>query len=332
MARELRASGYHWPSQPDGSVLHHKSIASLAASLKNSTIATPFKASVMSFLHESLSLNHSILLSSEEFDYNNVDAVRALRDVLRGFDVTIVFVYREQLAQLNSIHFQMNRYDKVNTSNGTLASTFIFKAMDDPPHFVQAEAILDRYASVFGAKSIRAIDLAGVNAAKKNIAHVMVCEVAGVLCDRADLFHDANETTGANAAYSLVPSQVFTILKSVVSAQGNGTCRFCGPQAKDYTYFATRLRNHNASLPEPLPLVTSRLKMLHPYAKAIDSAFRQSFGATMLYNNQQAAFVNLAAMKVTELNSETFLNEPVWKTWILEEYRHFLAANMLCGC
>jgi len=331
VAKELPSAGYYWPSLPDGTVLYHKSVSAMAISLKNDTVDDNLKNSVLDFIDEARRLNRNILLSSEEFDYDNILPVYTLRDILHGFNVTIVFVYREQLSQLKSLQFQLNRYDKVRTSNGTLPSTFYFKSMDDPPHFVQAHAILDRYAAVFRKKSIRVIDLAGVSAAQKNVAHVFVCEVVGVLCNRTELFQ-ANDASTSNAAYNLVPSQVFTILNIVISAQGNGSCHFCGPQLDDYEHFAARLRLQNHTLPEPLPLATSRMSMLHPYARRLDTAFRRKYGSAMLYNNQTATHDNLANMKVEELNTETFLNDPVWKKWIMEEFQYVRDAKKLCGC
>lgn len=337
LAKELRDEGYFWPCLSDGTVLDHKSTSSLAIALKNGTAATPQKDALLSFVAESRRLNRNIILSSEEFDYAQIEAVKALRDALTGFNVMIVFVYREQLAQLNSIHFQLSRYDKANISNGTLVSAFLFKSLDDPPHFVQAVAILDRFAQVFGRESLRVIDLAGVNAARKNIAHVMVCEVVGVMCHQAHLFSSGGNSSSSasnNAAYSLVPAHVFTILKGVIATRGSGSCQLCGPQIDDYEYFAARLQrlNDTNKLPEPLPLVTSRLAMLHPYAKLVDAAFRDKYGSLLLYNNPAATVRNLERMKVEELQTDSFVTNPVWKRWIIQQFHHFKNAKKLCGC
>jgi len=279
-------------------------------------------------------LSRNIILSSEEFDYAQIEAVQALHDTLVGFNVTIVFVYREQLAQLNSIHFQLNRYDKANISNGTLVSAFLFKSLDDPPHFVQAVAILDRFAEVFGRHSLRIIDLAGANVARKNIAHVMVCEVVGVMCNQEDLFHPGGNASTNNVGYGLVPAHVFTILKSAIATRGNGSCHLCGPQIDDYEYFAARLQRLNATnkLPEPLPVATSRLTMLHPYAKLVDAAFRDKYGSLLLYNNPAASVRNLERMKVEELKTDSFVTNPVWKKWIIQQFHHFKNAKKVCGC
>ncbi|KAJ1410760.1 hypothetical protein B484DRAFT_435749, partial [Ochromonadaceae sp. CCMP2298] len=54
------------------------------------------------FLNKSRSLGHNVLLSSEFFSWLPAQKIRRVQDLLQGFDVTVISVYREYLSHMIS--------------------------------------------------------------------------------------------------------------------------------------------------------------------------------------------------------------------------------------
>jgi len=283
--------------------------------------------SMCSFFQESLALNRSIILSSEEFDNMNKTQVAALRHYLKGFKVTIVFVYRNFLEQLVSRHFQSNRFELPAVHFSQSFSAFLFAMLDNPLISLDPIRILKTFAGEFGTKNLRIIDLLGTAAAEQPLTRVLLCEIAGVLCgyDKYANFY------GANAAYSLLPAQVFSFYKSYLQRQNNGTCSFCGSLFDEYQYFSGRYVNQTKLHTPPVTTAT-KLTLLVPYARKVDVALRATYGSVFLYGNQTANFQAMAKTWVEEVNTELFLTDVYWNNYIHSEYQAALTKGRLCGC
>lgn len=110
--KQMANANYYWPTQKNGAPAGIKDIANFAFAVKGFLKDSTLELATMSnFLKDSLARNRSIILSTEEFDDMNKTEVTTLRDHLKGFNVTIVFVYRDFLAQLISLHFESNRFE-----------------------------------------------------------------------------------------------------------------------------------------------------------------------------------------------------------------------------
>ena len=334
-AKELAKVNYYWPTKKDGSLMGTKEIANYACAIRGIlTTPEPVLSTMNSFVQHSLHRKHNIIMSSEEFDEVNSTHVATLKKHLKGFNVTIVFVYREVLAQLISLHFELNRFEHENGVNFSMSfSGYLFRKLGGVPLLLRPVDELKLYADAFGVDSIRIIDMLGVAAAERDIAHVLMCEIGGVLCN---LKHSSN-TQGsptshqANSAYSLLPSQVFSFYKSYLERQHNGTCHICDSVWKEHTRFVARYKEHLKVHPPP-ENITSNLALLVPFSQQADATLRDTYGAAILYSNRTVNLQAMAHVQVHEIDPELFLMNVHWNHWIHSEYELALAEKKLCDC
>jgi len=326
ISQELDNANFFWPTRPDGKRIEPKGVANFAYALKGMGSHVQADLDIMDqFLEQSLQNNRSIILSSEEFDDMSPQHIASLKKHLAGFDVTIVFVYRELLSQLISLHFELNRFEHDHTVHfSTSLASYLFAVLDNLPLILRPTEILGRYSAVFGQEHIRILDLVGTSAAGKDIAHVLVCQIAGVLCGRADLFRPSN----ANPSYSLIPAQVFSFYKTYIEQH---QCSFCGTVRSEYNQFVARYNNHT-TFHAPPRIAESKLSMLRPYAQQTDVNLRSKYGPVILQANQKANFQDMWKVHVRELDVERFVADAPWNNWIHEEYKLARAEGRLCHC
>jgi hypothetical protein len=159
--------------------------------------------------------------------------------------------------------------------------------LDDVTPILDPAPLLRDYREVFGRDSIRIIDLAGCAAGGHDVTCVVVCEVAGVLCDRPELFENA--ALGSNAGYSLVPAEAFSFYKGYVEQQRSEICKFCGRLYAAYYYFAKTLQaDISREIVPALPTNQSSLGMLVPFSQKMDSTLRALLGDKILRGNASA--------------------------------------------
>eukprot|EP01032_Pedospumella_encystans_P019402 gene19402-22056_t len=282
-------------------------------------------SNMASFLNSSFHQNRNIILSSEEFDDMNVTQVAALKNHLQGFNVTIVFVYREFLAQLISLHFELNRME--NSQFSRSFSRFLFGIMNNLPLNLRPIDILKNYGAVFGVGNIRIIDMLGAEAAKEDLAHILLCKIGGILCGHKHFSH----VHRPNSAYSLIPAQMFSFYKSYVYLQHNGTCKLCGPVLAEYNQFAVRYKEHLKVHAAPAITVT-KLSLLVPYSQRTDATLRDTYGSAILYGNLEANQQAMAKAQVQEIDVEKLMTDLYWNQWVESEYQTAMAGNKICGC
>ncbi len=327
MTKELATVNFYRPTRrSDGTPYHLKATSEFAFAIRGIG-ETPLLEidNMKNFFKHSLSLNHSIILSSEVFDEMTHEQVLLLKNLLEGFKVTIVFVYRQFLEQLVSYHFEMHRFEHTFVKFSQSFSGYLFNILDDVPIVFRPNDILKSYSDLFGIANIRIIDLLGVQAAGLDVVRVLLCEVANVLCNHP------LPTTHMNTAYSLIPAQVFSFYKSHVEQQHNGTCTICGGLFKHYQHFAKRYNNHTAVHPPP-NTTTTKLTMLIPFAQQSDINLRTIYGSAILYGNQTANFEAMLTTQAYELDPEIFMTDRYWNNWIHSEYERALAVGEICGC
>lgn len=336
-AKELTNVNYYWPTKKDGSLMGTKEIANYAYAIRG-VLKSPelVLATMHSFVQHSLHRKHNIIMSSEEFDEVNSTHVATLKKHLKGFNVTIVFVYREVLAQLISLHFELNRFEHEKVVNfSTSFSGYLFQKLGGVPLLFRPVDEVKLYADAFGVESIRIIDMLGVAAAKKDIAHVLMCEIGGVLCNLKASSQKNTQASPAshqsNSAYSLLPSQVFSFYKSYLERQHNGTCHICGSVWKEHTRFTARYKEHLKVHPPP-ETITSNLALLVPFSQQADATLRDTYGAAILYSNRTVNLKAMSNVQVQEVDPESFMMDLHWNQWIHSEFQLALAEKRLCDC
>jgi len=284
-------------------------------------------ATMRTFLNESRQLNRNIVLSTEAFDFFTPAMIATLQSYLEGFNVTIVMVYRELLSQLISNHFENNRFEHDSLQFSGSFAVDVFKTMDDLPRPLRSLDIMNDFVAVFGADHVRVVDLVGTVAAKKDIAYVILCEIAGVLCDKPALFATKSNST-SNPRFSLISAQVFSLYKNFATMH---KCAFVGSKYKEYLYFLARFNDYVKTHALP-PTAQSNLTMLRPYVLQVDSAFREKYSTVMLYGDRAANEQSIASAHVSELDVEQFISDPGWDSWIRAEYHLAHVTGRLCNC
>jgi hypothetical protein len=214
-AHDLQKQGVYWPSFATNA----KSVSAFAASLEHGDgTKTDALKSMTTFFEDSLRLQRNIIIASETFGTQSAKAVRYLHSLLTGFEVRIVYVYRETLAHMISLYFQLNRYDNKEKTYVKSFSEFMLSEMDEGLSVIlQPRVTVRKYARVFGNESI---DMAGCESAGIDLAYVVYCGIAGVLCgvkvDAADY--------SSNSGFSLIATEVFSHYRALVETQNNYQC------------------------------------------------------------------------------------------------------------
>jgi hypothetical protein len=63
------------------------------------------------FLEESLAHDRSVIILTGALSSASVHVIRSLANMLTGFDVTVVYLYRELLSHTVSWSFEQNRFE-----------------------------------------------------------------------------------------------------------------------------------------------------------------------------------------------------------------------------
>jgi hypothetical protein len=171
--QELRQDGFFLPGEIPGQHARFKSLANIAKSLRGHEYDTNGKTwpAFHAFLNRTI--DHNIILSSEEFDMPSVNITR-LASLLESRRVHVVIVYRRVYTWLFSLYFELHRkllsVENIQLLRGGEASSsrkrfYTFAEwlrlqlveVKDPTQFqhpFQAGAVLRRYQEHFGEVSI----------------------------------------------------------------------------------------------------------------------------------------------------------------------------------
>jgi hypothetical protein len=284
---------------------------------------------MVGFVEESLRLQRNIFISSEEFGQLETEGVKVLFSILSGFEVRLVYIYREFLSHIVSHHFEENRFEH-NIPYSEPFSEFLFRKMDSGGWSTVLHPVehIAHYATVFGNDSLHIIDLAGCAARRKDVAYVVYCEIAGAMCE------DESALLGpGNVGFSLVVAELFSHYRVYTETQRDFQCRFCETPLHEYQYFVQQYGTFLLAPANKLPVLTSKLGMLVPYAEQVDRELRIAYGTHVLYGNQSA---NFAAMRsdvhTSQLNGASFTRSSEWTRWLRKAYRAAKTEKRLCGC
>jgi hypothetical protein len=315
-----------------GTVKHY---AHFALALRKHTDPDGTIPKMKAFMKGSLEKNRNIIISSEELDQCLLEDVKTLKEMLTGFEVTIVFVYRELLSHLVSLHFELGRFEH-NKDFSVPFSTYLFSHLDKVPSILDPAQVLQPYREVFGKDRIKVVDLYGVTTAKQDLAQVIVCEIAGALCHTPAAFKQANYSGASNPSYSLIHSQVFSYYYSFVTKHNNGKCRFCNPVMFDaYQDFELQLKRDLERKSAPVvPIIESHLSMLIPMAQQMDDQLRAEYGKQILYGNAAAnRRVMRQGVRAESLNAEEVAKSDHWYMYMRAVFHAALRVpGRMCDC
>jgi hypothetical protein len=336
-APELQQDNLYWLqdsiSPKNHGTANAKNLVYFAMALSSHTDPYGTIPKMKTFFEESLATNSSVIISSEGLDSCPTEGVKVLEEMLTGFEVTIVYVYRELLSHMVSLHFESCRFEH-NKAFSVPFSTYLFSTLDKMPNILDPAQTLQPYKEVFGKDRISVVDMYGVAAAKEDLVRVVMCEIAGGLCSHDAAFFKAD--VSSNPSYSLLHSQVFSYYHAFVKEHNKGKCRFCNPKMiAAYKDFDAQLNRDIATKSSPVvPVLRSHLGMLIPVAERLDDQLRAEYGDRILYGNATA---NQRAMRegvhVESLNAEEFVMSEPWNEYMQRYFKASLRVKgRMCDC
>ena len=272
------------------------------------------------YLRRTAEQGQNIIISETDFDMLDSSEIAFVKDLLdaNGFkDVTIVIVYREVLSRLVS-NYNDIRHNFIDVGS---MSTFLMARL--PHEESEWDGYVTKWGHHFGRESIRLVDYHGVQAQGKDEAYVIVCEVAGLLCE------EVAGLNGGGAAHehpaSPAPVELFDAL--CLAAQAGMGCMSTPLSSKDVLYKRRMLDEAYASFKKAatrsknkLPFRSVSVAPLALFARQIDTGFRKRHGDLMLYADVAANEAVLAGLVVEELDVLAMLGDAqLWGPWLHEE-------------
>lgn len=284
----------------------------------------------MMFIEECRKKKRNIIMSSEALDDLTAEQVQTLVKTLEGFEVNIIYVYRNALSMMISLHNQLNKH--VERSSFAF-STYLMGALTKPSGFMRTLRVLDTYTTVVDTAHLHIIDHAGTEASDTDLTYVIVCEIIGLFCNKKAMFASPTEE---NTSRNLVAYQVYAYFKAYLqnyhspANDANSHCHICKVEE---TFPAFEKYVQERSNRDKLPLLHTTLHLLAPYAKEVDAALRTKYGARILHGNATANYEVIDhGIAVEELNVEEFNMEKYWRDWLEKMYQWAAKRDVLCDC
>jgi hypothetical protein len=345
--RELEIEGWYWPTNEQGITMSMHQVAQFVGYYwrPHEHLYAEFVPPMEAFIRRSLDQKHNIILSSEDFAHAHSQSVKIISNLLSGFDVTIVLVYREWLSHLVSVHFQLNREVGHDFGRGSQPfSSFLLDMMEaeERPERVYDRRILatleilSDYSEAFGKERVTIIDMAGAHAAKITLEQALLCDVANVFCSKKELFTALPHSNEHSDLVTVVLRDLF--IAHLRNKMPHGNCSFCDDKENGGKAFINDIYQntllHGAKNGENLlPTSWSRLSLLVPHAVSHDAQVRKLYGNNFLYANQTANVIDMKKhVRVEELNVEAFMFDPKWFRWMEEQFEKARELNLLCDC
>jgi hypothetical protein len=326
-AAELAQANVYWPADGRGTVFKPKRLSSFARALiSGDQQRIKQEEQVFLFIKRSRDLNRNIIISAEALGVLNTTGVQALRSIFEGYQLRIIFGYRNPVSMMVSTHYELN---KIPGDFRTTFATYLLETLSRPARHLQVLTMLDTFTDVVGMSHMYIIDLAGASQNGADITYVIICQIARIHCDNRKLFE---EPSLKNSGSSLITKQVFGYFQSYLGVEKEATCRPCEGYDMFYQQFYKMTidpdRKHSH-----FPVVQSSLHLLAPYAKEVDAALRAKYGARILHGNATANYEVIDhGIAVEDLDILKFTRSVYWKQWLENVYQWARNESMLCGC
>ena len=276
---------------------------------------------------QALALKRNIIISSEELSYVNIQGIKYFKDMLAGFDVTIVGVYREWTTRLVSLHNEQNEYkesDFVPFSRYILTLDEVFYNRANPVR------LFNQWMEVFGRENVIIIDYYGSQAASQTLEYILICTITNIMCETPEIINfSANKLE--NNAESLLPQQIYSLFSYYVKSQPEN-CLLCTGKVFFQGFLNKNLRKKQELLSK-LPTSTISLKIFFEKSTSVDKEMRKNFESNLLYSNKERNHnISHAILSSVELNTEQFLTDRYWLNWMHQHYLELYNTSKLCGC
>jgi hypothetical protein len=269
------------------------------------------------FLHNAHQQHRNVLISSEELSFIPLDGASYLGNMLRNFQAKVVITFRDSLSRLLS-HYRQTYSEFALSDEVPLTDFRAFVQKSLKSMAVYYPYILDMYANEFGAESLMLIDYDGAIAAKKDLVHIILCEICKILCEDLsqglDLLFEREHLTmigDSNPADRHSPLPLAGVISEIRVSIHKMNCTIPLASHDKVTRFILKMIGRHT-----LPSMTNNLSTIfHSESLVGDDMIRKKYKSQILYDNRDASIAAVKEQIVTELDFDRFRSDPFWQKW-----------------
>lgn len=323
--QNLMERGICWPSLSNISTSYsHKALSSLAFDLRSKDQANP---QILQEVTKCLTRGLSVIISAEDLCNLDEEEIFILRDALIHLipsqvkiQFQVIIYYREWISRMYSTYAEETRK---SLGKGISFSRHLFIYYDKFYNSAQMNTLLlaRRYQKVFGMRNLVIIDYDGVNAARKDIAYVFVCDVLKTLCTESEGLNE--KALRENRKPNIPFLHLVYLVQRHIQARGNTVCKF------DDSFISETMRYFVTRKLSP-PIIRSDVAFLHPLSRAFDIEFRKEFEAIIRYSNQSATWESINQFYAEEIDEQTFYFDHGWIKFLNFEFDRLKRSGRLC--
>jgi hypothetical protein len=267
----------------------------------------------------------NVVISTENFSGLQPDKVVSLKNWLekavqgQEVEVKIIFYYREWLNSMYSVYFEIQKQFQ---DTGVTTFSEFFTMNNVTTDRFSNEFKVQNFVQVFGEENMIIVDYYGVEAAKKDVAYVFVCEVMGVYCKEATELNNG-KASQENSHFDMVYLHYMYLLEIYLNTHFMRRCVF---DTNSLYWEVSDLYARNI----PFPTKVSHFDFYHDLAVEKDKKFQEKYKQRFLYGNHAINVQKINDFHVDELNVIAFYKDPKWELFMKEETVRFIQQGLIC--
>jgi hypothetical protein len=265
----------------------------------------------------------TIFLSSEDFSGYNPILIKKLSSFLttashgNTFQVKVVMVYREWLSHMYSTYGQRAKTEGKVAGKNDFSEFFLFSKFSGSS---QMDSLVRDWSHEFGRDNLVLADYYGMEGARRDIAHVFLCDIMGFFCDS---LHHLPFGTHDNVHWDPVHMHFMNILDNVLNTKKMTFCLFRMVFQQEYLDYLTR---KNISF----PFFSSKWEFLIPERLRLDKDVHDKYGAHMLYSNRTINEEKIRSFHTEQLDVNRVLQDVKWINFIDSEVQRLVEKEAIC--
>lgn len=292
-----------------------KYYAPFAADLLNQVTDSDIIALGRSHISEHLIAGRSIVFSSETLCALGHNAIALMLELFAGFEVHIVFVFRDILTRTASKFVHEASNPGQHGHSGQLFADFF---VDSSQQQLYARMI-GKYITAVGKNRVYGIDYQGCAAAGVSLEYVFLNDIAGLkhLFKDSKLDKTPHVENPMSAHTSLVLSEFIhkvlyvELLNCTKSIASRITFSELESFMKELEIIATDHPGH------PIPTKETLLTKFSGVTEVWDYLFIEEFGSIIYYKNRTANILAVQNSKpLRELDTEAVRKDEFWVDWV----------------
>eukprot|EP00981_Chlorochromonas_danica_P005244 scaffold1050_cov176-Ochromonas_danica.AAC.10 len=325
LAANLSQHGVCWPAE-DAKLFHP-----LAFKLSNGEHLNRSNSELFAGINNCLAHHPITIVSSETFVKLKPKSIRHLRDLFASQDVQIriVAVYRDWFMRLYSAYgeFAKRSYSKLCSF-----PYFISVIFDQPGfrYFVSDfVGLLKKYEDVFGYDALTIIDYAGVSAAGKDLAAVLICEMLKVPCaELPNVFHERENAAREKRVY-----EVLMLFREMAWMRG---CTVNPVYDSLPVHIAIEnldgLAREYVSYLDLLPSYHSKFEPWKEFSVKKRQEFDLHYANRTLYSNSEAALPTLLNFSLPLIDYDLLYSDINFRQILKTEVSKLISRNVFVNC